>query len=136
MNDSGLLPIYIVDTHSLYWYRRDARRLSPAADAVFRLAAAGEAFIIVPAIVIAELFYLTSKLGNPTSPSVLFTDIARSREFVFSPLGQEQLEIMETIDSIPEMHDRLIAAEALLHQAPVISIDQILKLSGVVEVIW
>jgi len=31
-------PVYIADTHALYWYLQNPHRLSPAADAVFRLA--------------------------------------------------------------------------------------------------
>ena len=130
------LPVYVVDTHALLWYRREASRLSPAANAVFRLAAVGEARIIVPAIVVAELFYLTQKLGNPILPSTLLADIARSREFLFSELGQAQLERMETIVGVSEMHDRLIVAEALVHSAPIITRDAALRRSGAVDVIW
>ena len=129
-------PVYVADTHALFWFRQYPSRLSPAADAVFRLATTGEATIIIPAIVVAELYYFTQKLGDPTLPSVLLGDISRSREFVFSPLGTAQLERMESIAGVPEMHDRLIVAEALVHAAPVISKDETLRRSGVVDVIW
>ncbi len=127
---------YVVDTHALFWYLRDDSRLTPAADAVFRLAAAGGAHIIVPAIVVAELFYLTQKLGAPIPPSALLADISESREFVFSELGRAQLEKMEGIEGVTEMHDRLVAAEALVHQAPIVTGDESLRESGAVQVIW
>ena len=130
------VPVYIVDTHALFWYRSDSSRLSAAADAVFRLAAVGAARIIVPAIVVAELFYLTQKIGHAVPPSMILADIGHSREFVFSPLGQRQLERMEALDNSFEMHDRLIAAEALVNSAPVISKDNVLRGSALVEVIW
>ncbi len=133
---SARLPVYVVDTHALFWFRRDASRLSPAADAVFRLASVGAATIIVPAIVVAELFYLTQKQGNPISPAVLLADIARSREFVFSELGEAQLENLEHLPGIPEMHDKLIMAEALVRQAPIITKDETLRRSGLAPVIW
>ena len=129
-------PVYVVDTHTLIWYLKDRTRLSPAADAVFRLASTGEAHIIVPAIVVAELYYASQQLSVASPPSVLLADITRSREFVFSPLGAAQLERMESINDVPEMHDRLIAAEALVHGAPVVSRDETLRRSGVVKVIW
>ena len=129
-------PIYIVDTHTLFWYVRCPRQLSPAADAVFRLAAAGLARIIVPAIVVAEFYYLTQKSGSPITPSALFGIINQSSELVFSELGQAQLEGIEQIADVPEMHDRLISAEALLYQAPVISKDESLRTSAIVDVIW
>lgn len=135
MNDRAL-PVYVTDTHSLYWYRQRSGLLSPAADAAFRLAEIGGAYIIVPAIVVAELFYLSQKEGTPILPSTLLADIARSREFIFSELGAAQLEGMEEISGVPEMHDRLIAAEALVYRAPIISRDRLLGQSGVVAVIW
>jgi len=130
------LPTYVADTHALFWYLENPDRLSLAADAVFRLAAAGGALIVVPAIVVAELYYLTAKVGPPILPSDLISRINASREFAFSELGRDQLEAMEGITGVTEMHDRLIAAEAVVRQAPVISRDKILRLSQLVDVIW
>ncbi len=130
------LPIYVVDTHALFWYRSDPSRLSPAADAVFRLADGGGAVMIVPAIVVAELFYLTQKLGRAMSTAAIIADILHSREFAFSPLGQAQLEALERVEGVSEMHDRLIAAEALVHHAPIVSKDNVLRGNPMVDVIW
>jgi PIN domain nuclease of toxin-antitoxin system len=130
------VPVYIADTHALFWYRRDPSRLSAAADAVFRLAFAGGAYILVPAIVVAELYYLTQKLGSGISPSTLLADINGSREFVFSALGQAQLERLEDVDDVPEMHDRIIAATALVQGAAIITKDESLRHSKAVEVVW
>lgn len=130
------LPTYVTDTNALFWALKDPGRLSPAAYPVFRLAAVGEARIIVPAIVVAELYYLSQKRGDPILPSTFLADIARSQEFIFSELGQAQLERIEAMVSIPEMHDRLVVAEALVHHAPIISSDSVLRQSGVVPVIW
>ena len=90
----------------------------------------------MPAIVVAELFYLTAKAGLPILPSDLLSRINASRELTFSELGQDQLEAMASIAGVTEMHDRLIAAEAVVRQAPVISKDEILRRSQVVDVIW
>ena len=120
----------------LFWYRRDSSKLSPAADAVFRLALAGGAYILVPAIVVAELYYLTQKLGATQSPSDIFADINSSREFVFSELGQADLENLEKVNDVPKMHDRLIGAAALTHNAAIISKDETLRNSAALAVIW
>ena len=130
------LPTYVLDTHTWFWYLEYPHLLSPAADAAFRLAAAGGALIIVPAIVVAELYYLTAKLGDPISTSSLIANLNRSREFRFSELGQAQLTKMEEVDRVTEMHDRLIAAEALVWHAPIITRDEVLRRSGVAEIIW
>lgn len=135
MYDSGI-PVYVADTHALFWYRQDPSKLSPAADAVFRLAYAGGARILVPAIVIAELYYLTRKLGAVQSPSDILAGINGSREMVFSGLGQDDLVNLEKVNDVPEMHDRLICAAALAHGAAIISKDETLRSSAAVETIW
>ncbi len=130
------LPTYILDTHAWFWFMEYPHLLSPAADAAFRLAAAGGAHIIVPAIVVAELYYLTVKRGDPISPAILIANINRSREFRFSALGQAQLTKMGEIDGVVEMHDRLILAEALAWQAPIITNDEVIRRCGVAAIIW
>ena len=130
------LPVYVTDTNPLFWYLSDASRLSAAADAVFRLAAAGQAHIMVPAIVLAEILALAQKAGHPMAAASFIENINQSTEFILSPLGPEQLIGMEAVDSSLRMHDRLVAAEALAHQAPVITGDPALWQSEAVEAIW
>jgi PIN domain nuclease of toxin-antitoxin system len=60
----------------------------------------------------------------------------QSREFRFSPLSQAQLAQMEEVRGVTEIHDRLIAAEALVWQAPIITNDEVLRRSGVAPIIW
>ena len=135
MYDPGI-PVYVTDTHALFWYRQEPSKLSPAADAVFRLAYAGGAHILVPAIVIAELYYLTQKIGAVQSPSDLLVGINGSRELVFLALGQADLENLEKVNDVPEMHDRLICAAALAHGAAIITKDETLRNSAAVQTIW
>jgi len=74
-------PQFVVDTHALWWYLRSPERLTVAASAIFRLAETGNATIVVPAIVIAEFYYLSTKLGHPFPPA-------------------ELLELIESVDGI------------------------------------
>ncbi len=134
--NNGKLPVYVTDTNALFWYLSDATRLSAAADAVFRLAAAGQAHILVPAIVLAEILSLTRTVGHPIPAATLIENINQSTEFILSPLGAEQLIGMEAVDSGLRIHDRLIAAEALAHQAPVITGDPALWQTEAIEAIW
>jgi len=135
MYDPGI-PVFVTDTPALFWYRQEPRRLSPAADAVFRLAYASGARILVPAIVIAELYYLTMKIGAVQSPSDLLAGINSSREFVFLELGQADLENLERVNDVREMHDRLICAAALANGAAIITKDETLRNSADVQTIW
>ena len=51
-------------------------------------------------------------------------------------LGREQLEFLDRLPEIPEMHDRLIAAEALIRDAPLVTRDAILTASPQIETVW
>jgi PIN domain nuclease of toxin-antitoxin system len=53
---------YVVDTHALFWYLTGSTRLSQRAKAAFDEGATGAAVIYVPAVVLAELFFLNEKL--------------------------------------------------------------------------
>ena len=111
-------------------------RLSPAASAIFRLAETGNATIIVPAIAVAELYFLSVKVRKPFVPSELLDALASVGGIELSTLGRAQLERLDEIYEVPEMHDRLIAAESLAHNAPVVTRDEALTNSPRVQTIW
>jgi PIN domain nuclease of toxin-antitoxin system len=129
-------PRFVVDTHALWWYLRSPERLSAAASAVFRLAEIGSATIVVPAIVIAEFYFLSVKLGQPLVPDKLLSALAEVDGIELSPLGRAQLARLDQFPEIPEMHDKLIAAESAALNAPVITRDGALIESSQVESVW
>ena len=55
------MPLYLADTHALLWYLADSPRLSVSAKQAFDQAKAGQATVIVPAIVLAELTWIILK---------------------------------------------------------------------------
>lgn len=55
------MPVYVADTHALLWYLADSPRLSSAAKQTFNQAEAGQATVVVPAIVLAELIWTILK---------------------------------------------------------------------------
>ncbi len=60
---------YVSDTHALFWYLINSRALGANARVAFDEADAGQALIYIPAIVIAELYYLNEKKGRPVGMS-------------------------------------------------------------------
>ena len=91
---------------------------------------------MAPAIVIAELYFLSVKLGQPFSPSEILEAMRGVEGIYLSDLGIAQLERLDLITDIPEMHDRLIAAEAMALDAPLLTRDQTLAQSQHVTTIW
>ena len=120
----------------MWWYLRSPERLSPAVSAIFRLSETGAATIVVPAIAIAEFYFLSVKLRQPIAPSTLLDALAAVSGIEVSNLGRAQLERLDRFPDIPEMHDRLIAAEAEALGAPVVTRDATLTASPQVETIW
>jgi predicted nucleic acid-binding protein len=110
--------------------------LTPAAATAFQLAEIGRATIIVPAIVIAELYYLSVKLRDPFPPMQLLNFLDTAFGIEVTDLGRSQLAQLDRFPEIPEMHDRLIAAEAAVLNAPVITRDPVLIASPQIETIW
>ena len=127
---------FVVDTHALWWYLRSPERLTTAASAVFRLAETGNTTIIVPAIAVAEFYFLSAKLGQPIPPSDLLAALDAVGGIELSDLGRAQLEKLDRFPEIPEMHDRLIAAEAAALDAPVVTRDETLTASWQIETVW
>ena len=125
-----------MDTHALWWYLSSPERLTPAASAVFRLAETGNATIVVPAITVAEFYFLSVKLRQPVAPSDLLNTLSSVNGLELSDLGRQQLERLDLFPEIPEMHDRLIAAEAAALNVPVVTRDKTLRSSSQVETIW
>ena len=127
---------FVADTHALWWYFRSPERLSAAASAVFQLAETGNATVVVPAIVVAEFYYLSAKLGSPLEPSAFLEALDLVSGIELSELGRTQLERLDLFPEIPEMHDRLIAAESDALSAPVVTRDEVLTASERVATVW
>ena len=127
---------FVLDTHALWWYLVAPQRLSAAARSAFKLAETGNATLVVPAIVVAEIFFVSVKVGEPYPPDSLLDDLASSDAFEFSELGRAQLGLLARLGDVPEMHDRLIAAESVAHGAPVVTRDATLVGSPNIETLW
>ena len=127
---------FVVDTNALWWYLKEPDRLSIAADNAFKMVETGEAALIIPAIVFAELYYLSVKQDQTVTPSDLMAYLAHIEEVETPALGWSQLQYLDRLPEIPEMHDRLIAAESIIHEAPLLSRDRLLRQSPHVETIW
>ena len=94
------------------------------------------ATLVVPAIVVAELYYVSVKERQPIIVSELMEDLASRRWIEFSDLSRAQLEYLDRLPEIPEMHDRLIAAESILLGVPLLTRDRELVGSPQIETIW
>jgi predicted nucleic acid-binding protein len=127
---------YVADTHALYWYLIGAPALGNQAKAAFDEGRQGQATIYLPAIVLAELYYLNRNYGQPLDFAAEFARLKSSRQFVFVPLKAEEVLDFDANDAVPEMHDRMIAGLARRLNAPCLTRDPQTVNSGVSATIW
>jgi PIN domain nuclease of toxin-antitoxin system len=127
---------YVPDTHSLIWRATTSSRLGAQAAAVFDQVDQGNARLLIPAIVVAELLFTIERRKLPVDFNQLIQRWQANAAIEFVPLSIDVVLLMHTVTVIPEMHDRLIACEARLRNAIVLTRDPLIVSSGVVPTVW
>ncbi len=128
--------VYVLDTHALYWYWTDPDRLGTNANTALRRLEQGQALGLVPFIVVAELHYLTGKLRRGLSVEEILRLVDRASSLRLEAFTRRHLMAFGQLGDIPEMHDRLIGAVAIVHDAPLITRDSALRDHPLVRVVW
>jgi len=126
---------YVVDTHALFWYLVRSSRLSESGYQIFHKAFAGETTLILSPIVLLELYGLVKKVNAPldfTAELALF----EQPPFHIEPITSSDLRLLDRLSTIPELHDRLIAATALRLNAPILTLDPLINACTDVTCVW
>jgi predicted nucleic acid-binding protein len=92
--------------------------------------------VLVPTIVLAELLYVAQKKKISLGIEEVLKRIVKGGNFVIVPFD---FPICERVMKLPhdlELHDRIIVATARIYAAKVLTKDEKITKSGVVEVIW
>ena len=131
-----MLPEYVADTHALFRYFMAMSQLGSNAKAAFDAARDSKAIIIIPSIVIAEMYYVNGKLGKPLDFAQALSDLMNSFQFVFVGLRAEDVLQFDAHIAITEMHDRMIAGVAIARKCPLLTRDASIIASGLVPIVW
>ena len=129
-------PLFCMDTHAIYWRRIGSSRLSATADQVFEDAIQDKAILVVPYVVVAELFYLLQKHGQSALFGPLLVDFQNFPYYRLEPLTISDLAALDTLPEIPEMHDRLIALAGKRLGATIVTKDEHLCASQQLTCLW
>ncbi len=127
---------YVIDTHALFWYLTQSPRLSSAAKAVFEEGIAQTAILVIPVIVLAELYYLNEKAGRPLDFVSEYRRIENSSQFEILSLHAQDVVDFTKDSAIVEMHDRMITGVARRLNAACVSRDRNIAASTQIKVIW
>lgn len=96
----------------------------------------GNAVVHVPAIVFAEILYLSEKKRIVLTLSDVENHLSKFPNFRSQELSFEMVKTAETITDIPELHDRLIAATAKHLGLELITNDPKIQNSAFVKTVW
>jgi PIN domain nuclease of toxin-antitoxin system len=131
---------YVSDTHALLWHLADDPALSAAARELFRLADVGQAEIVIPSIVLAELVYLGDRQRVPPEiiDRIIGLPAMPGSHYHIAALDTDVVQAMRRIprDIVPDMPDRIIAATALHLDLPLISRDRRIVQLTSIQSIW
>ena len=130
------MPTYMTDTHSLLWAFTRPRKLGEHARRAFEEIADGESHLLVPVIVLAELIFTVENKPVQADLDEILAAFRNSPNVEFVDFDYESAMRLRDLRAIPEMHDRMIVASAIEYQATLITVDESITTSGMVDVIW
>jgi predicted nucleic acid-binding protein len=103
---------------------------------MFEEAEQGVRTLLIPAMVLVEIGYLSERRRIETTLQEVNTYCATHPTIVVVPLTQEIIARSFEIDDIPELHDRLIAGTAYSQQLLLLTNDPVISHSRSVSVVW
>lgn len=116
--------------------RLEKRKMPAAVKNIFEKVESGTADLLIPAMVLAEIGYLSEK--KRISASLL--DVKKYLKTYSSakviPLSEEIIFVAFSITDIPELHDRIIAATAAYLNENIVTNDPIITRSKSLKVVW
>ena len=128
--------IVVLDTHPVVWFLEASSRLSSKAQQAI---SDPSSQLIIPSIVLAEITYLYERKRIATSASDIRTRLIAANNVVVYPLDEQ------VVDKLPitlDIHDGIIVATALLYrdvlrqEVAVVTKDEMIAGSGLINVIW
>lgn len=130
------VPIYVTDMHALIWLMNGSTRLGETAAAVFAAVDQGDAFLLVPAIVLAELVFLVERGRVKVNLDEALQRLHIHPAIEIVDLTWPVILALRSATAVSEMHDRMIVCEAILRNATLITRDVEITASGLVPTVW
>ena len=103
---------------------------------IFQGAEASKGSLLIPAIVLAEIGYLSEKGRIDTCLHDVKKYCKANQMIVIEPITEEIVIRCFEIDDIAELHDRIIATTGYSKDLHIITNDPVISESKYVSVIW
>jgi len=128
-------PKYVTDTMALV-LRLERRKLPNRIKEIFEQAEKGESEIYIPAIVLAEIGYLSEKKRIEITLNDSKNYFKQHKSIKEKKITFMTIEKAFMINDIPELHDRIIAGAALELDIELLTNDPKVRNSKFVTTIW
>jgi PIN domain nuclease of toxin-antitoxin system len=125
-----------IDTHALIWYLSQPKRLGRNARRVLRDADDARAEILIPAIVLIELCLLREAGRRVVGVAEVQALLQAQPAFRLLPLDFAQAVEFVLLPGLSDPFDRMIVAAARTSGAPLLTADDAIEASALVETIW
>lgn len=116
--------------------RLEHRKLGQSGKRSFDQMEKGNVKILVPAMVLAEVGYLSERKRIETGLEEFEEYCQKYPTISVAAITKELIYKTFFINDIPELHDRIIAATALLYGLELITNDPVIQESEFVTAIW
>lgn len=126
---------YVTDTMGLV-LKLEQRRMGSQAKSIFHQADRGEIRIHIPALVFAEILYLSERHRITITVQQVDAFLTSTPTYLPAPLTLPTILRAAEINDIPELHDRLIAGTAVAMHLPLITNDPVISKSTLVRCTW
>jgi len=133
------LPTYISDAHTLVWYLTEDKKLGRIALSILESVDNDLSILIIPAVVLAELYMIAEKKRTSLGLVALGNAIQNwqtADNIRLTNLTPELVILSSQFSAIPEIFDRLIVTEAHKLGVPLITRDPLIVNSNLVPTLW
>lgn len=128
--------VYIIDTHAVVWFFEESDELGNEA---LNILNSKDARLIIPTIVLSEIFYLSQRKRITPSFENIFQVIEQDNRCIIYPLD---INVLRFLPNGLDIHDGIICGTALVYRelmqedVRLITKDKDIIDSGIVETIW
>jgi len=126
----------VIDTHVLIWHLSQPTKLAPAAKRFLRAVDQGNAHVLIPAIVLVELTLLREAGRRVVGPAEIEAVVNSHNGFDILPMDLAQTQAFVGLGGLRDPFDRTIIAAARSGPYPLLSADNLIAASKLVDVVW
>lgn len=131
------MELFCIDTHSLIWYAGgNTKQLGKKAFEILKECEQEDTTIelLVPTLVVLEIFHFTLKRLDTKFAD--FLDALSSMNAGIVPFDSQVLKACYRLPKKLDIHDRVIAATAIVYDCPLVTKDETLTDLTLPKVVW